>query len=257
MRCFGWEALKKDWAKDLPEKRVLEPIHCGLSDKQRKHYREMTEEFITVLEGGKEVTAAMVATQMNKLQQISSGFIYDEQRKEHVIEPTPPKLKAMKEIIANNPRNKFIVFYAYKPSFDILFQALAEFGPVVMAGKDKMKQLGLNFEEQKQAFNTVDHHQVALCNEASSKYGLTLLGTRDRPCHNVFYYENIYDLNARIQSEDRPHRHGQRFVVDYQDFVSSPVELAAIEALTARREMTGGVMLKAFRSALKATMNTV
>ncbi len=108
----------------------------------------------------------------------------------------------------------------------------------MLAGKGTMRTEGLDFEKEKHKFNTDDDTQVAMCQSSSTKYGLTLLGTEARPCYNTLYYENIYDLNVRIQTEDRNHRHGQKYPVGYMDLISSPVEKKIVDTLTANRADT-------------------
>jgi SNF2 family DNA or RNA helicase len=46
-------------------------------------------------------------------------------------------------------------------------------------------------------------------------YGITLTEAK-----NVVYYSNSYDLEIRLQSEDRAHRIGQESKVTYIDMVS-------------------------------------
>ena len=46
-------------------------------------------------------------------------------------------------------------------------------------------------------------------------YGLTLT-----QASNVIYYSNNYDLEVRLQSEDRAHRIGQTKSVNYIDLIS-------------------------------------
>lgn len=232
MDDWWWMASKKDWA-DLPPKMWLPPRRVPMSDAQRKHYRSMAQEFLVKLESG-FVTAQMVASQMNKLQQISSGFIYDEMRGIHWLDKNPPKLKEMLSVADQNHNCKFIVYAVYRPSIARLYEALAPFGCAMLAGAGSMEER--DYEEEKRKFNEDDSVTFALCNPASTKYGVTLLGTEARPCYNALYYENNYDLNARIQTEDRPHRHGQKHAVNLMDFVSSPIEFAAVEALTVKRE---------------------
>jgi SNF2 family DNA or RNA helicase len=51
--------------------------------------------------------------------------------------------------------------------------------------------------------------------------GLTLLGTVNVPCTNVFYYCQDFNYGARQQSEDRVHRIGLKHPVLYKDFTFS------------------------------------
>ena len=52
-------------------------------------------------------------------------------------------------------------------------------------------------------------------NPRTGGYGLTLTAS-----HTVVYYSNSYDLEIRLQSEDRAHRIGQKEKVTYVDLIS-------------------------------------
>ena len=52
-------------------------------------------------------------------------------------------------------------------------------------------------------------------NPRTGGYGLTLTAS-----HTVVYYSNSYDLEIRLQSEDRTHRIGQNNKVTYVDFIA-------------------------------------
>jgi SNF2 family DNA or RNA helicase len=53
-----------------------------------------------------------------------------------------------------------------------------------------------------------------VANQQTGGYGLTLTAA-----HTVVYYSNNYDLEKRIQSEDRAHRIGQKNNVTYIDII--------------------------------------
>ena len=52
-------------------------------------------------------------------------------------------------------------------------------------------------------------------NPRTGGFGLTLTAS-----HTVVYYSNSYDLEIRLQSEDRAHRIGQKEKVTYVDLIS-------------------------------------
>jgi SNF2 family DNA or RNA helicase len=54
-----------------------------------------------------------------------------------------------------------------------------------------------------------------VANPKTGGYGLTLTAS-----HTVVYYSNSYDLEIRLQSEDRTHRIGQENKVTYVDFIA-------------------------------------
>ena len=53
-----------------------------------------------------------------------------------------------------------------------------------------------------------------VANPKTGGYGITLTAS-----HTVVYFSNNYDLEIRLQSEDRVHRIGQKNKVTYVDFV--------------------------------------
>lgn len=243
MNEWFWIARKKDWT-DLPEKMYPQPRQIDMGDEQRKHYRSMLQHFIVMLSEDQLITSQMVATQMNKLQQISSGFVYDESGNPHWLVKEPAKAKELVSILEQNSHTKFIVMCSYKPTVVFLESYLEKKGisVSVLAGKETMAALGRDFEIEKGRFNQVDDAQVVICQVNSTKYGLTLLGTEARPCYTTIYYENTYDLNARVQSEDRNHRHGQKYPVTYIDLACSRVELDAVIKLTTKRESADALL---------------
>ena len=52
-------------------------------------------------------------------------------------------------------------------------------------------------------------------NPQTGGYGITLT-----QANTVIYYSNGYDLEKRLQSEDRAHRIGQKKSVTYVDFIA-------------------------------------
>ena len=54
-----------------------------------------------------------------------------------------------------------------------------------------------------------------VANPKTGGYGLTLTAS-----HTVIYYSNNYDLEIRLQSEDRVHRIGQKSKVTYIDLIA-------------------------------------
>jgi SNF2 family DNA or RNA helicase len=75
-------------------------------------------------------------------------------------------------------------------------------------------------------------------NPATAGYGLTL--TEADLC---VYYSNDYNLETRIQSEDRAHRIGQRNNVTYVDLISAgTIDEKIVEALRAKIDIGATVL---------------
>ena len=78
-------------------------------------------------------------------------------------------------------------------------------------------------------------------------YGITLTAAT-----TVIYYSNSYDLEIRLQSEDRAHRIGQRNKVTYVDLVSpETIDEKILEALRDKITLAGAVLREDVRSWLQ------
>jgi len=69
-------------------------------------------------------------------------------------------------------------------------------------------------------------------------YGITLTAA-----NTVIYYSNSYDLEIRLQSEDRAHRIGQSRKVTYIDLVSpNTIDEKVLKALRSKIDLAGKVL---------------
>ena len=69
-------------------------------------------------------------------------------------------------------------------------------------------------------------------------YGITLT-----QAHTVIYYSNGYDLEKRLQSEDRAHRIGQKKTVTYVDLIAEDtVDNKIVKALRKKVNIASEVM---------------
>lgn len=240
---WSFRATKDEWL-DLPKKLPARTIEVQMGRAQQQAYDDMRkEQFLLLEKKGVEITAEMVISVLLKLQQISSGWIYDEHGNAHdIVEPKDnPKIKALfAELEAAD--GKSLVFCHYKKSMAMLvnyFQNEYDDGCSFMIGGVHPKDL----TEQKRKFNEESSCRVLFGQISVAKEGHTLIGGPgpDR-CKNTFYFENTYSLNDRAQSEDRNHRIGQDKPVSYTDFITSPVERRVIAALQKKEDIVRSVM---------------
>ena len=69
-------------------------------------------------------------------------------------------------------------------------------------------------------------------------YGITLIAA-----DTMIYYNNSYDLEIRLQSEDRAHRIGQKKNVTYIDLVTpKTVDEKVLQALKSKIDIAGEVL---------------
>lgn len=246
----SFRALTRDWRQDLPEKSYA-AVHLEMTGRQQQHYRTMVEEFFALVEDT-DVTAEMVITQMVKLQQIASGFILHDDKPLQLEEPGKnPKLRAAIELCAGP--GKTIVVHYFKESGRLLFEALHQAGlePAQIRGGMKPAEI----IEEKRRFNNDPSCRVIIGQERAIALGHTLLGQpgNDR-CSRTVFYENSYSLYYRLQCEERNHRGDQDEHCTCYDFIASPIDAAAVEVLTAKREMATALdqVIAALKSTRKA-----
>ena len=232
---YAFRAKKVDWT-DLPEKISMPPREIDLTESQRRAYLEIMHDFVIELGPEDFITVEMAITVKNKLQQICSGWVYDNEKNVRELVPLAenPKLQEARTVI-EEVDTKLLVFYFFRPTKVYLEQLAQEMGI-----DHVFLESGLSddeFDARKRRFNTEDGVKVAFCQTDAVKEGHTLLGTEAMPCHTTLFVENTYSLYARSQAEDRNHRHGQRNVVTYYDIASSREDKAIIKALQKKKDL--------------------
>lgn len=236
-RC-SFRALKSDWS-DLPEK-IPRPIRLEMTDNQRKHYREMLQDFYTMVQG-EEFDAQMVITQQDKLRQITSGIIMNGNNYK-LIDPINknPKAIAANDILETGA-GKLIVVHFYRQMGLELYEYFKKKGHNPSYIRGGMKPEALICEKHK--FNTEASSRVIVCQIQSAYQAHTLLGGEgnDR-CYNTFFHDQTFSLLQRKQMEDRNHRGAQDRAVNYWDPIMSPIDEAQIKALAKKQDMAALVV---------------
>ena len=234
LTAASFRAKKKEWT-DLPDKSYSTRDY-EMAKNQKEMYTQMHKDFVIKIEEG-SITAPMAITQAMKLQQIGSGFIIDEEGNTHTIVPSDnnPKIKVVEEIV-EQANSKVIVFAFYKRSVFSLVETFKDRCTFIAGGMSQQE-----IELAKFNFNEGDK-EVIICQISSAKYGHTLLGNDDSPCYTSVYYENVYDLDARVQSEDRNHRHGQHHPVMYIDLLGNLMDHRIISALVKKQNVADAIM---------------
>lgn len=238
----AFRALKSEWT-DLPVKMPPITIPLSLPKELVPHYRSMLADFLVEVEtrdADDPILAKMVVTQMGKLQQISSGFIYDELKNVHVLLPLKklPKFQALLDLIEGlGGKSKMLVFCHFKPTAFALIEALNEVIPTTF-----MRGTMAEIETAKASFNQDGEAQVLVTQISVGAAGHTLLGGPNKPCYTTSFFENNFVLIDREQSMDRNHRFGQKLPVSYYDFASTEIERYVIKALATKRSLAREVI---------------
>ena len=107
---------------ELPKRIDLEET-IELPSKVKKQYKELEKEFLLTLEEG-DIEALSAATLAGKLLQMCNGAVYDEEGVAHEIHDL--KIKAIKEILEDNPNESFLIAYNFKSDLVRLSKAFPQ-----------------------------------------------------------------------------------------------------------------------------------
>ena len=230
---YSYRVLKED-CLDLPEK-IYTTRTISLTTEQVKAYEEMRRFNITEMDG-KTMTSLSTLAALIRLHQITCGHItFDDGTTKEI------KSNRMNELlnILDEVDGKVIIWANYRFDIKNIQQTLSEkFGSDSVATyygdtKDKDRQ---DIVEKFQDKNSSLKYFVG--NPSTGGYGLTLTAA-----HTVVYYSNSYDLEKRMQSEDRAHRIGQVNKVTYVDMIAEgTVDEKIVRSLRSKIDIASEVM---------------
>ena len=209
LKTFSYRVLKEE-CLDLPEK-IYMKREIELSSEQKKVYKQMKEEALATL-NGKQITTMTVLTQLMRLQQITCGhFVADDGTTQEI---KSNRLNELMDIL-DEVEGKAIIWAHWQKDIQIIKAALIkEYGP-----RSVVDYYGLTPQEERQAnirkFQDDPKYRFFVGTPSTGGYGITLTAA-----NTVIYYSNGYDLEKRLQSEDRAHRIGQHKPVTYVDIIA-------------------------------------
>ena len=208
---FSYRVLKSD-CLDLPEKLYIRR-DVTLTAEQKKLYAELKELAITELANQETVSVTNVLTQLLRLHQIVCGHIKSDDGTETPINNN--RIDELIEVIAEM-QGKIIIWANYRQNILEIVETLQGlFGADAVASyfgdttPDERERVIKQFQ------NPDSPLRFFVGNTQTGGYGITLTEAQ-----NVIYYSNNFDLEKRLQSEDRAHRIGQKNNVTYVDLVA-------------------------------------
>ena len=209
IKQFSYRKRKKD-CLDLPDK-VHQKRYVELSKEQRQYYNQLKEYSRAILEDDM-VSYNNKLTEIIKLQQICNGFVKTDSGE--IIKLVDPKLKELLHIL-NEYDGKVIIWSSFVYNIEQIEKELQkEFSPesvVTIYGSVSVEQRKRNVE----AFQTNEKVKYFVGNPTTGGYGLNLTKAT-----LVIYYNNSFNLEVRMQSEDRAYRHGQTKEVTILDLIA-------------------------------------
>jgi len=238
LKTFSYRVLKEE-CLDLPEK-IYMKREIELSPEQKKVYKQMKEEALATL-NGKQITTMTVLTQLMRLQQITCGhFVADDGTTQEI---KSNRLNELMDIL-DEVEGKSIIWAHWQKDIQIIKAALIKrYGP-----RSVVDYYGLTPQDQRQKnkdnFQNDSKVRFFIGTPATGGYGITLTAAS-----TVIYYSNGYDLEKRIQSEDRAHRIGQKKAVTYIDILAEEtVDEKIVKSLRKKINIASKVMGEELRS---------
>ena len=205
---YTHRVLKKD-CLDLPPQ-IWQRRNIYLSNEQRNAY-EILKEHARVVIQDKQSSIHNKLTEIAKLQQVCSGFLYSDDGK--LVELSNAKLDELLNII-EEIEGKIIIWATFRHSIQKIEETLqkkyGEKSVVTLYGDTKKRS------EVVDNFNDPRGSRFLVSNPSVGGYGLTLNAASVQ-----IFFNNSYNLEERLQAEARNHRSGQKAdKVTYIDLVA-------------------------------------
>ncbi len=232
LKPFSFRVLKED-CLDLPAKTFMKR-EIELSKEQKEVYKQMKKMALAFF-NGKGVTTATALTQIMRLQQITCGhFTADDGSIQNI------KNNRLSELmnILDEIEGKAVIWAHFQHDVKNIIKEIQKVhgpGSVVDYYGLTPKDIRQNNIEK---FQTNDEVKYFVGTPATGGYGITLTAAS-----TMIYYSNGYDLEKRLQSQDRIHRIGQKKPVTYIDIIAEDtVDNRIVKALRKKINIASEVM---------------
>jgi len=252
--------VTKDECLDLPEKIYMPPRPVELTKEQKSAYDDMRRMALVILEEEEmEASASAAIVQLLRLHQIVCGHLTMD---DGTVKEFPNNRIKELDSVLEEATGKVIIWANYRLDIKRISEYLEDkYGAeafVTYFGdtKDAERQEAVSkFQDvvwksgEEESYDRAELRQRTgiepvsvekqspvkyfLGNTQTGGYGITLTQAT-----TVIYYSNNYDLEKRLQSEDRAHRIGQHHPVVYVDLVCpGTVDQKIISALRSKNNI--------------------
>lgn len=222
--CFR---VTKSECLDLPAK-IYKRWKIDLTPKQRQIYDELKNKYYTDLEGHGTIEAEIAIVRLLRLQQIACGWFPNDDMIR--IPGDNPKLEAARTHVEIHEKPT-LIWCRFTDDVKLIHEQL-----VKDHDKNSVAMYFSGTSDEDRTAQVKDFQagnlKAMVCSRAAAR-GLTLTAS-----DNSFYHSNDYDLEVRLQSEDRNHRIGTVGNVTYTDCVAkNTVEVPIINALRRKKNI--------------------
>ena len=233
IKDFSIRKIKEE-CLDLPPK-VYVRRHVELTDEQKKAYGTMNREALMVV--NKELFSTMnMLTQLMRLQQVVAGSLRNEEGETIVLKNN--RVQTVLDLLEETS-GKVVIFAVFRTDIEELEKAIAnKYGQNAVASyygktpQDERQKIIDSFQDPNSEL------QYFISNPQTGGRGITLT-----EASTMIFYSNSYDLELRVQAEDRIHRIGQERSCTYVDLVSQgTVDEQILKNLLAKVKISNEVL---------------
>ena len=230
---FSYRVRKQD-CLDLPDKVYTKRV-VELTPEQARMYSDLKKIALGICEEG-TVTPTTILTQLLRLQQVCSGHVKLDDGAIKTF--SSAKIKELEAVIEEID-GKAIIWANFTHDIESIVELLTK-----MYGEDSVvSYYGATSTDQRDYAMSSFQNRDSLVRffvgqPRTGGYGLTLT-----QASTVIYYSNSYDLEVRLQSEDRAHRIGQVNKVTYIDIIAEKtVDEKVLQALRSKIDIASVVL---------------
>lgn len=234
---YIYQASSEDYL-DMPDL-IDNDIRVDLPVDKMKIYRQMKNDMLTKLGEGATITAANAAATYNKLQQMASGQVYDEDHNAHEIHSG--KIEALQELVEGLGDAQLLVAYAFNHEVGRLLEVFPD--AAFLGGGVKAARA----EEIERDWNS-GKIRLLFAHPASVGHGLNF---QLSGASNVCWFTLTWDLGLYEQLIARIYRQGNTAtkIVNHRIIVNGTIDELVVDALEDKCT-TQNALLSALKSEL-------
>jgi len=220
--------IRKDQCLDLKPK-VRQKRYIELEGESKKIYERLRTSALAIVEDS-TISFSNKLTEIIKLHQVCNGFSKDDDGQ--ILELHKSKINALDEILEETD-GKVIIWANYIYNIKEIISFLEK-----KYGKESVVSIygAIDVQTRKKAVEKIQKDpkvRFLVGNPTTGGFGLTLTAV-----NTVIYFSNNYNLEVRMQSEDRAHRMGQKGTVVYIDIVAkNTLDEAIMKSLTSKGQV--------------------
>lgn len=230
---FSYRKLKEE-CLDLPPK-IYTERSVELSLEQQRVYKELVKNATSQLDSGEYVTSTTAVGLLTKLHQVICGHVKDDHGNVRELDATPREDELLQ--ILEESQGKIIIWANYRHSIQRLIKLIGD-----VYGKESLVHYWGDTGDEDRELAKFRFQEDPSCrffigNQEVGGLGITLTKAR-----YTIYYCNNFNLEDRLQSEDRPHRIGLEHSEVYIDLVTrGTVEEKILKALRGKMNIAAQI----------------